>query len=187
VRRAVFEGLELRQLFDSSSLLERVPTDSVLSGEALHASLTTVSGPTANVGTSLYNSNGFEPTRFHPGDLVGQDTVQGPWVKFGAQVPQVAASGGTIQSSVAQAGTQSLRIDRLNGADVRFAPYRAMPTNIGETLRIAFNLRVDAAPGAQPFGPFIGTEAYYDPGNGDPVRLIGSAGIDAKTGEVLVQ
>jgi hypothetical protein len=188
VRRAVFETLELRQLFDASALLERVPTESLRPADSLNASLTAApTGPTANVGTALYNSNGFEPTRFQPGNLVGQDPVQGPWVKFGAPEVSIAASGGTVQSGVAQAGTQSLRIDRLNGQDVRFAPFRATPTNIGETLRIAFNLRVDAAPGAQPFGPFIGVEAYGDNGTGGPARLIGSVGIDAKTGEILVQ
>ena len=53
----------------------------------------------------------LEPTRFQPGNLVGQDPVQGPWVKFGTPEVQVAASGGTVQSAVAATGTQSLRVE----------------------------------------------------------------------------
>jgi len=190
LRQAVIEGLEVRQLFSLSAVdrdaVEPLRLDSGVIQSATASLTTASSSTTAAVGTTLYNSNGFEPTRFQPGNLVGQDPVQGPWVKFGTPEVQVAASGGTVQPVVAATGNQSLRIDRL-GADVRFAPFRAAPTAVGETIRMSYDLRVDAAPGAQPFGPFFGIEANSDNGTGGPVRVIGSVGIDAKTGELLVQ
>src|SRR5688572_14395148 len=110
VRPVLFEGLELRQLFDASALIERAPTESLRPADAINASLTAApTGPTANIGTQLYNSNGFDqPVRFQPGNLVGQDLVQGPWVKFGTPEVQVSASGGTVQGAVVQQGTQAL-------------------------------------------------------------------------------
>lgn len=58
--------------------------------------------------------------------------------------------------------------------------------SVSGTMEVDWALNVPQATGAQSFGPYFGVETYDDPGSGTPL-LIGSAGIDAKTGEVLYQ
>jgi len=177
-RAAVMEALELRQLMSVSPVLSRVATDAGREPSALLSAAQPL--PAAVTGTTLYDSQGFEPSKFTTGNLVGQDPVQGPWLKF-----EAASGAGTVETGVAATGAQALQIDRQNGQDVRFAPIHPFPT-ITSPVEIDWSMNVQQSNGAQPFGPFMGVEAYNDQGNG-VVKLIGSAGVDAKTGEVLFQ
>jgi len=174
----MMEPLELRQLMSVSPLLTRVETDAARDTSALLTAAPTVTAAVS--GTTIYDSQGFEPAKFTTGNLVGQDPTQGPWQKF-----ESASGAGTVQSAVAASGAQSLEIDRQNGLDVRFAPIHPFPT-VTSPVEIDWSMRVEQSNGPQTYGPFMGVEAYNDQGNG-VVKLIGSAGVDAKTGEVLFQ
>jgi hypothetical protein len=180
------EALEGRQLFAAgvSSVREMVGAaglfaDATMVASAPAVSLTVAPSATAAVTATLYDSAGFEPPRFTTGNLGGQDAPQGTWVKSGN------AAAAVVQTAVVANGLQAVRLDRTNGLDARFAPTLAAPS-VTDPITISWVMRVEASAGAQPFGPFFGVEAYHDAGNG-VLRLIGTGGMDAKTGEVLFQ
>ena len=130
----------------------------------------------------VYDSNGFEPTRFIAGELSGQD-VQGPWLK------DTGTSTAIVQSTVTNGGLQAVQFTRapLASGDTRYGVVKPLtPTPPLQTLRISWDMNVlqTQAPNVQ-FGPFFGVEGY-DAFNDNP-KLIGSLGVDATTGEVLIQ
>jgi len=172
----VVESLEGRQLFAVGLSSLQMVGD----GAPAAASLTQLpSENQAALSTTLYDSSGFESPRYTPGPLNNQDAAQGPWLKSGDSTAAV------VQTLVSAHGTQAVRMDRHAGLTARFAPVHTISA-VDQTITIDWSMRVDAATGVQPYGPFFGVEAYHDPGNG-VLRLIGSGGIDAKTGEILFQ
>ena len=177
---AVAEGLEVRQLFAAGIL----PAGGDRGGQSLaamsFASLTAEPSPApSQVNTTLYDSASFEPPRFTTGALGGQDAAQGTWVKSGNP------SAAVVETTVVAHGAQAVRLNRVNGLDARFASVHNVTPGT-DTITINWSMRVDAATESQPFGPFFGVEAYHDLGNG-VLRLIGTGGVDAKTGEILFQ
>lgn len=128
--------------------------------------------------TTIYDSQGFEPPTFHTGNLVGQDTANGPWVQSGTGTA-------VVQTAIAE-GTQAVQVTR-QGQDVYFAVVKPVPFVQG-TIEVDWDENVPQATGSQPFGPYFGVSAYdaLDTGTNNPL-LIGSAGIDATTGQVLFQ
>jgi PEP-CTERM motif len=130
----------------------------------------------------VYDSAGFESPRFIPGDLAGQDT-QGPWLK------DSGTGTGIVQSAVTRGGAQAVRIDRsaaLTG-DTRFGVQKPLTPVPGlQLLRVSWDMNVTQNQNPQvDFGPFFGVEGY-DAFGGVP-KLIGSLGVDAQTGDVLIQ
>lgn len=130
----------------------------------------------------VYNSGGYEPTRFIPGELAGQDT-QGPWLK------DSGAGTAIVQTAVRQSGAQAVQLTRpanVNG-DTRYGVRRELaPTGSLQVLRVSWDMNVTQSliPNVQ-FGPFFGVEGY-DEFNNVP-KLIGSLGVDATTGDILYQ
>ena len=126
----------------------------------------------------VYDSGGFEPTRFVPGPLEGQDTAQGPW--------QGSGTGGSavIQTATVRSGAQAVRVDRAGG-DVRWGVPKPQANATQVVVDWDMNVTQTASPAVQ-FGPYFGIEVY-DELNNPTALLAGSAGVDAKTGEVLYQ
>jgi len=134
---------------------------------------------------TIYDSGGFEPTRFVPGPLQGQDPLQGPW-----QVAQLTGSTSTavVETLVKNGGLQAVQLNR--GAvlgDVRYAvlkPTAAPAAPI--TVQWDMNVQQSTVP-AGSFGPFFGVEMYNSLDAPSGPQLIGSLGVDAVTGELLFQ
>lgn len=140
-----------------------------------------IAGPSA-MAVDAYNSGGFEPTRFIPGELAGQD-VQGPWLK------DSGAGTGVVQTAVRQSGAQAVQLTRPanENGDTRYGVRRELvPTGSLQLLRVSWDMNVtrSVTPGVT-FGPFFGVEGY-DEFNNIP-KLIGSLGVDASTGDILYQ
>jgi hypothetical protein len=128
---------------------------------------------------AAYDSGGFEPPRFVPGPLEGQDAGQGPWQLSGP------ATGGTavVQTATVRSGAQAVRVDRA-GQDVRWSVLEP-EANVSQVI-IDWDMNVvqTASPAVQ-FGPFFGIEAYDSLDN--PPLVAGALGVDAKTGDVLYE
>ncbi|HZL37422.1 MAG TPA: hypothetical protein VFC78_19045 [Tepidisphaeraceae bacterium] len=129
--------------------------------------------------TTIYDSNGYEPPTFHTGDLVGQDLTNGPWVQSG--------NGTAVVQTAVKEGTQAVQVTRQANNDAYFAVVKPVPF-VNGTIQVNWDMNVPAATGSQQFGPFFGVSAYdsLDTGTGAPL-LIGSAGMDATTGQFLFQ
>ena len=137
-------------------------------------------------GQVLYDSGGFEPPRFVPGNLVGQDPIPpGPWLKAGG------SSTAVVQTATTNGGLQAVRVDRTANvgfaADSRWAVPTPFTPDSDDVLRVVFDLNVLGSglpPGS--FGPAFGVELYGLTGS-NSLMLIGSVSVDAATGEVLYQ
>ena len=132
---------------------------------------------------TLFDSGGFEPPRYSPGPLRGQDVAMGPWLKDPGEGPAA------VQTESVFGGAQAVRLTRpasVNG-DTRYAVLKPFtPVADLDVLRISWDMNVtlNQQPGV-PFGPFMGVEAYDS--IGFTPLLIGSLGVDATTGDVLYQ
>jgi CSLREA domain-containing protein len=130
---------------------------------------------------TIYDSKGFEAPPFVAGQVLeGQDTADGPWVKT------TSTSTATVinNPSGAQAGQQFVQVSRAANSDGRWAVSKPQ-SNVAGSLVIEWDMFVPQATGSQSFGPYYAVEAYDAVGNAP--LLIGSAGMDAKTGEFLFQ
>src|SRR5688572_2040822 len=130
----------------------------------------------------VYNSGGFEPPRFAPGALAGQD-VTGVWLK------DSGSGSAVVQTAVKQSGAQAVQFTRpanING-DTRYGVSKPLvPTGSLDIVRVNFDMNVtQTSLPAVDFGPFFGVEGY-DAFN-DEVKLIGSLGVDASTGDIRYQ
>jgi hypothetical protein len=131
----------------------------------------------------VYDSGGFEPPRFSTGNLAGQDTVLGPWLK------DSGTATGVVQTATVQGGTQAVQVTRPadEDGDTRFAVVKPVTPTPLQLIRVSWDMNVTRTqiPG-MPFGPFFGVEGYDGSGDDFPL-LIGSLGVDATTGDVLYQ
>lgn len=158
-------------------------TFGIRSGIAIFAAAMGLFGATQSASAVVvYDSNGYEPTRFIAGELAGQD-VQGPWLK------DTGTGVAIVQSAITQSGSQAVQFTRPAAAtgDTRYGVLEPLtPTGVLKVVRVIFDMRVTQTQIAGvDFGPFFGVEGY-DGFNDDP-KLIGSIGVDATTGEVLFQ
>ena len=134
----------------------------------------------------LYNSGGFEPPRFAPGNLAGQDpTPPGPWLK------DSGSSTAVVQTATRNGGLQAVRVNRTGNAgfaaDTRWGIATPFTPDSDDVLRVVFDLNVLGSglpPGS--FGPAFGVE-LYGLTNTNAFMLIGSVSVDAATGEILYQ
>jgi hypothetical protein len=88
-----------------------------------------------------------------------------------------------VQGAVVRDGVQAVRVDR-NGVD-GFWLVSTPAAGVAGLVVIGWDIRVEQAVHGGAFGPFMGVQAYDELGSGP--LLIGSAGMDAKTGEFLYQ
>jgi hypothetical protein len=135
--------------------------------------------PVVSSGVVLYDSLGFEPPRFVPGELTGQDPLAGPWEKSGTNT-----STALVQALTVQSGAQSVQVTRQpapNG-DSRWTVFKEVPNPLSVTVDWHMRVQQSTTTG---FGPYVGVEVYDELGN-DPL-LAGSLGVDSRTGDVLFQ
>jgi hypothetical protein len=157
------------------------------------------------VGSTTFFTTGAFGTAPVPGQLEGQvnpagegqgGISPGQWLRTKGS----GASQAVVQSAVFApgGGNQAVKVDRAASSDQRWAvPVNALgypdyPTPppgqpSQPCICVTWNMRVEksAGNGNTTFGPFFGVETYDDDGN--PVGLLGSLGVDAATGEVLLQ
>jgi len=127
-----------------------------------------------------YDSGGFEPPVFAPGDLTGQDPAFGPWQRFGgpASTATVRTYGTAGVTPPANGGTSGVQISRAANDVARWAVAASVP--VPRTVSVQWDMRVaHAANQGQLFGPFFGADALGSGGR------IGLFGLDALTGDVL--
>jgi hypothetical protein len=130
----------------------------------------------------IYDSNGFEPPRFHVGPLVGQDVgPAGPagWVQSGV---------GGISAVVPDPSNplnQVVQVSRVSG-DTFYFPQANIPT-LQRYVLVSYDLNVPAGAQGGNFGPFFGVQAYDAATNPAVPKVLGTGGVDAHTGEVLYE
>jgi hypothetical protein len=130
---------------------------------------------TASAVGPIVDANGFEG--FALGPLEGQ---QG-WVSSGA-----AVGSATIQTSVVQSGSKAVAVERGPNVDRRWAkPVTGFPTQ--RFVVIDWDMRVAPTEALNVFGPFFGVETYDAIPATPPLKVLGSLGVDATTGDVLYQ
>ncbi len=130
----------------------------------------------------LYDSEGFETPPFvNNSALEGQDPVDGPWFTDNN------VSSATVQSGVKASGSQAVQVTR-NGsanADQRWAVSKPITPSERYVIVEWDQLTLQTSQFGVSFGPVFGIEAYDAVGNSFP--LIGAAGVDSTTGDLLFQ
>jgi hypothetical protein len=151
----------------------------------------------APVPPMIVDTSGFESPKFDitfgpggPGTGTGQlegqtpSTFQGTWLR----TKGAGLSTANVQTAVKLTGNQALEVTRIGGSDDRWAvPVDGYPS-IAEPryICISWDMRVEQTVGPLgTFGPFFGVEAYDD--DAAALGLIGTLGVDASNGEVLIQ
>lgn len=131
----------------------------------------------------LYNSQGFEsPPFINNQSLVGQDPANGPFVT------DSATPTATVQSAVRASGDQAVQINRTGTAtsDQRFFVQKPITPSERFIIIEYDQLTRRTSQPTITFGPLFGVEANDDTG-GSIIPLIGSAFVDATTGDLLFQ
>lgn len=151
----------------------------------------------APVPPMIVDTSGFESPKFDitfgpggpgtgSGQLEGQtpSTFQGTWLR----TKGAGLSTANVQTAVKLTGNQALEVTRLGGSDDRWAvPVDGYPS-LAEPryICISWDMRVEQTVGPLgTFGPFFGVEAYDD--DAATIGLLGTLGVDASNGEVLIQ
>ncbi|MEN1680501.1 MAG: PEP-CTERM sorting domain-containing protein [Planctomycetota bacterium] len=157
------------------------------------AALAVASGSMVAASTfTLIDGEGFEAPDYSTsfagtGQLEGQfaSTFEGFGSAQWVQSPLGGTSTAVVQSAVVASGSQAVRVDRDAGSDDRWAvPITGAPAE--PIVCIEWDMLVEEAT-ATPlgsFGPFFGIEAYDD--DATSILRMGSLGVDAATGEVLL-
>jgi hypothetical protein len=162
--------------------------------------LTFVTGRSGSASVIL-DTNGFEAPAFdttfdaggtgYAGQLEGQPIAppEETWQQAGT-----TTSRATVRAGVGVGGTQAVEVTRIpDSGDIFGAngwwgvPTTGLPASPTDILTVSWDMNVlfsGGAPG-QEFGPFFGVQAYADPLGGNTV--LGALGVDATTGDVLVQ
>ena len=135
------------------------------------------SGMTARTAQAitLVDSGGFESPDFSTGALAGQQL----WQTAGTGV-----SSAVVQNTIKKTGAQALQVNRASLSDRAWAKQTlAVPS--GRFVSIDWDLLVDPTGAATGFGPFFGV-SVLDNFEG-PVAAVASLGVDATTGDILIQ
>jgi hypothetical protein len=164
---------------------------------AAHVICISVASGQAPVPPMIVDASGFESPKFDitfgpggpgtgSGQLEGQtpSTFQGTWLR----TKGIGLSTADVQTAVKLTGNQALEVTRVANSDDRWAvPVGGYPS-LAEPrfICIAWDMRVEQTIGpANTFGPFFGVEAYDD--DAAVLGLLGTLGVDASNGEVLIQ
>lgn len=124
---------------------------------------------------TLVDSSGFEAPDFNAGNLAGQQL----W-----QTAGTGASTAVVQSVITQSGGQAIQVNRTSLSDRSWAKQTlALPS--GRYTSIEWDMLVNPTDAATGFGPFFGV-SVLDNFSGS-VAAVASLGVDATTGEVLIQ
>jgi PEP-CTERM motif len=159
----------------------------------------------AHSAMTLYDSGGFEPTRFSTsfvnpldptvtGNLRGQDAVNDVW-RESTTDPAASNPGGdgaatgtavveTPTAPTGGSGLQDVKVTRTSFDD-RWAPiltYTQNATNPVVNIDWSENVSETATLSSPNFGPYFGIEAYDT-----SAMRIGGLGVDATTGELLYE
>lgn len=142
----------------------------------------------AQAGTfTLVDGEGFEAPDYNLAILEGQfaSTFEGVGSAAWVQSPLGGTSTAVVQDSVVASGSQAIQVDRDANSDDRWAvPITGAPSLDTPLVCIEWDMLVEQATGSQPFGPFFGIEAYDD--DATSILRVGSLGVDAQTGDVLI-
>ena len=149
----------------------------------------------AQVNQVIIDSDGFESSAtpaYSNGALAGQDArlpgdaTTRPW-QAGAGSTSTADVEAVAAPLLGAGGNERLRVHRNAsdgaGGSTWFVPVDNWPQSSARFLCIEWDMLVEptGAPSGT-FGPFFGVEAYAD---GGTVDLLGGAGVDSTTGDVL--
>lgn len=146
----------------------------------LLASLAAAAAATAGAATVIIDSEGFEPPRFSPGDLEGQDG----WLTAGGAG---SASTAEVQSSDVLAGSNALRVERAANSNTYWGKTVSLPPT-GRFTTIDWAMKVQPVANPSGFGPFLGVVAFDDTGGrNSPPQFVASLGVDGSTGDILIQ
>ena len=122
---------------------------------------------------AVYDSQGFESPTFTLGQLEDQDN----WVRT------EGTSTADVQSVIVESGTQAVEVRRAADSDDRWAV--VVSTDENQVIDIHWDMYVtQTTDTGVEFGPYFAIEAYETNGS---IGLIGSAGVDASTGDLLYQ
>ncbi len=149
----------------------------------------------AQVNQVIIDSDGFESSAtpaYSNGALAGQsarlpgDATTRPW-QAGAGSTSTADVEAVASPLLGVGGNERLRVHRNAsdgaGGSTWFVPVDGWPQSSARFVCIEWDMLVEpTGASAGTFGPFFGIEAYAD---GGTVDLLGGAGVDATTGEVL--
>lgn len=153
---------------------------SAMAGLAMLASGALTQAATIFDSQGFESSAGYSTTFLGTGQLEGQVPGPQPFMRAGGPT-----SIAVVQNSVVGSGGQAVQIDRAAGESLRMgvevAGYPSLPIVV-----VDFDMRVTQSLGAGDFGPFFGAEAYDGVGF-SATGLLGSVGVDSKTGDVLYQ
>ena len=153
-----------------------------------------VCGPTISHAASnftLIDGEGFESPAYDTaflgtGQLEGQfaSTLGGFGSTQWVQSPLAGSGTANVTDAIAASGSQSVEVNRAANSDDRWAvPITGAPSLTRPYVCIEWDMYVEYAGTAQPFGPFFGIEAYDD--DATSILRVGSFGVDATTGEIL--
>ncbi len=134
---------------------------------------------------TLVDGEGFEAPDYSQAILEGQfaSTFEGFGSAAWVQSPVGGTSTAVVQDSVVASGSQAVQVDRAANSDDRWAvPITGAPAL--PLVCIEWDMLVEEATGPQDFGPFFGIEAYDD--DATSILRVGSLGVDASTGDVLL-
>lgn len=150
------------------------------------AAVTVVAGAQAGTFT-LVDGEGYEAPDYSLGILEGQfaSTFEGIGSAAWVQSPLGGTSTAVVQDTIVASGTQAVQVDRDANSDDRWAvPITGAPSLDMPLICIEWDMLVEQATGSHPYGPFFGVEAYDD--DATSILRIGSLGVDAQTGDVLL-
>lgn len=136
---------------------------------------------------TLIDGEGFEAPDYSLAILEGQFASTFEGVGSAAWVQSTVGGTGTavVQDTIVASGSQAVRVDRDANSDDRWAvPITGAPSVDTPLICIEWDMLVEQATGTQPFGPFFGIEAYDD--DATSILRVGSLGVDASTGDVLL-
>ena len=179
--RAIWMATDSSRMAPPNNEIQMAYNKSVLKTEILAA---------PNAPSTLFDSGGFEApsyttTAFGTGMLEGQP-IGAPivWQRHGQRQPQ---HGKYPEHGVCTGRRHASSADEPHCGAVDRWGLKFTNAPLTNTVTITWAMRVQGPAGnvATQFGPFFGVEAYDD--TSGFIALIGSLGVDATTGDVLLQ
>ncbi len=154
---------------------------------ALGLTFPAVAGPFTIVDGEGFEAPEYSTSFLTTGQLEGQfaSTSGGLGSAQWVQSPVSGTGTAVVQTAVVASGAQAVQVDRAANSDDRWAvPVTGFPAPSERFVCIEWDMYVEQTVTPTGFGPLFGIEAYDD---ATASRLrIGTLGVDAATGDVLV-